>query len=245
VNNFCGKKLLYQFRMSMWKRDMNYANSKFVDSAGEVVVTLDCETVKLPSGRRSLNSIRSYLETVALANRRILGELLVDGASVDLSLPLDKLSFRRVDAVTISLSEQPVVLLTTAAQQVKRARESVDAALTLVLINDPATGRELWWKVAGQLKEPVLTLSLMPENLCRLWCGTTFQRLREWQLEQISMIVRRVDEACDSQDAIQLSDALEKLVLPWLDKLAEHIQIWQDATQAGARLALNSADYQA
>ena len=224
----------------MWKRDMNYTNSEFVESAGEVRVTLDCEKVVLPSGRRSLNSIRSYLETMALANQRMLGEFLVDGCPIDLSLPLDNLSFRCVDAVTVPLCELPLVLLTTAGHQVSRARESVEAALTLVLINNPATARELWWKVASQLKEPVLTLSLMPENLCELRCGTTFQKLRRWQLEQIAMIVRKVDAACDSQDNIKLSDALEKLVLPWLDQLAEHIRLWHDATQAGARLGMNS-----
>ena len=217
----------------------NYSNSEIVESAGDVQVTLDCERLVLPSGRRSLNSIRSYLEMLALAGQRILGEFIVDGRPIDPSMPLDNLSFRRVDAMTISLREQPLVLLSTASQQVTRARESVQAALTLVLINDAVTGRELWWKVAGQLKEPVLTLSLMPENLCQTWCGTTFEKLRRWQLEQISMIVRRVDMACDSGDNIQLSDALEKLVLPWLDKLAEHIQIWQAATQAGSRLGIN------
>jgi hypothetical protein len=176
---------------------------------------------------------------VALANQRVLGEFVVDGCAVDLSLPVGNLSFQRVDAVTVSLTELPLLLLNTAGQQTSRARASVDAALTLVLINNPFTARELWWQLACQLKEPVLTLSLMPENLCELCCGTTFQKLRRWQLEQISLIVRRVDEACDSQDNLRLSDALENLVLPWLDRLAEHIRLWHDATQTGVRLGLN------
>jgi hypothetical protein len=215
---------------------MNYTNSKFVGSAGEIPVTLDCETVVLPTGRNSLNSIRSYLESLALAGQRVLAEFAVDGCAVDPAMPLDKVSFRRVDAVTVPLNELPLLLLTTAGQQVDRAHASVEAALTLVLINNPVTARELWWNIACQLKEPVLTLSLMPENLCQLWCGTTFYKLRQWQLEQIAMIVRRVDEACESQDNIKLSDALEKLVLPWLDKLGEHVRLWQAATQAGVRL---------
>lgn len=218
---------------------MSETNIGLAESTGEILVTLDCETVVLPAGRRSLNSIRSYLETVALANQRILGELLVDGNPVDFSMPVGNLSFRRVDAVTAPLGELPLLLLANAGRQVSRARESVDAALTLVLINNPATARELWWNVASQLKEPVLTLSLMPEHLCQLWCGTTFQKLRRWQLEQIATLVRRVDEACDSQDNIRLSDTLEKFVLPWLDRLAEHIRLWQHAAQAGARLAVN------
>jgi hypothetical protein len=195
--------------------------------------------VTLPGGRNSLASIHSYLDSVALANQRILGEFLVDGHPVDLSQPMTNLAFRRVDAVTAPLCELPLLLLTTAGRQAERARAAAEAALTLVLINNSNVARELWWNVASQLKEPVLTLSLMPENLCQLWCGTTFQKLRRWQLEQISRIMQRVDQTCDSPNNIQLSDALENLVLPWLDRLGEHIRLWQDATQAGVRLAGN------
>jgi hypothetical protein len=224
----------------MWKRDMNHKKSEFVEAAGDVLVTLDCEVVALPNGRSSLGSIRSYLESVALANQRVLAEFSVDGCVVDLSMPLAKIPFNRVDAVTVPLTDLPLLLLTTAAHQVNRARASVDAALTLVLINHPKTARELWWNIASQLKEPVLTLSLMPENLCQLWCGTTFHKLRRWQLEQVAMIVRKVDEACEAEDNIRLSDALEKHVLPWLDKVGEHVCLWLDATQAGARLGIKN-----
>lgn len=217
---------------------MNYTNIEFVESTGRVQVTLDDELMVLPSGRRSLNSIRSYLESIALANQRVLGEFFVDGCAVDLSMPVSDFSFRRIDATTVPLDDLPVLLLATAAQQASRARASVDTALTLVLINNPEKAREMWWNLASHLKEPVLTLSLMPESLCQLWCGTNFQKLRRWQLEQISTIVRRVDEACDSQDNIRLSDALEKLVLPWLDKLGELIRMWNDAAEAGSRLGI-------
>lgn len=217
---------------------MNYKNSGILKSAGEILVTLDRATVVLPPGRHTLNAIRSFLEAEALANQRVLGEFLVDGHIMDLALPLDHLSFRRVDAITLPLTDLPLVLLTTAAQQVGRAHAAVQEALMLVLINPPLIARELWWKIAGQLKEPVLTLSLMPETLCELWCGSSFHKLRRWQLEQIAMLVRRVDEACDSQDNLQLSDALEKSVLPWLEQLNEHIALWHEAALAGVRLRL-------
>jgi len=218
---------------------MNFSETGFTESAGEILVTLDCEAVAIPRGRNSLNSIRSYLESRALASHRVLAEFTVDGCAVDPSLPLDTLPFHRVDALTVNLGELPLLLLATASQQVERARTSVETALTLVLINNPAVARELWWKIAGQLKDPILTLSLMPEQLCLLSCGTTFQQLRRWQLEQISVIMQRVDVACETQDNLKLSDALEKLVLPWLDRLGEHIRLWQNATQAGSRLGLN------
>jgi hypothetical protein len=218
---------------------MKHTNLGFAESAGEILVTLDCESVLLPAGRNTLNSVRSYLESLALANQRVLAEITVDGCAVDLSMPLEKLPFRRVDAVTLPLDELPLLLLTTAAQQVNRARRSVEVALTLVLINNPANARELWWNIASQLKEPVLTLSLMPETLCQARCGTTFHKLRRWQLEQLAMIVGKVDATGASKDNIQLSDALEKMVLPWVDKLSEHIRLWLDAMQAGARLGIN------
>jgi len=219
---------------------MSYSKIGITEPAGEISVTLDCEPVLLPAGRISFAAIRSYLETLALASQRVLAEISVDGFPLDLSLPLDRCSVRRIDAVTVPLNELPLLLLITAGRQADRARESVEAALTLVLINTPARAREVWWNLAGQLKEPVLTLSLMPENLCRLRCGITFDKLRRWQLEQIAILVRRVDEACESQDNIRLSDALEKLVLPWLEQLGEQIRLWQHAMFAGARLGIQT-----
>jgi hypothetical protein len=212
-----------------------------VCTPGEIVVTLDCETIPLPTGRNSINSIRSYLESIALASQRILGELVVDGQSADLCQPIADMPFRRMDALSIPLGGLPLLLLATARQQTERLRAAVETSLTLVLINNPANARELWWIIAGQLKEPVLTLSLMPEQLCQLWCGTTFIKLRQWQLEQISLIMQKVDAACTLDDNIRLSDALENLVLPWLDRLQEHIQLWQEAARAGARLGKDSA----
>lgn len=214
---------------------MHNANTGPAKSSRELLVTLDSIPVALPFGRRSLNSVRSYLESVALANQRLLGELLVDGQGVDLTLPLGDIAFHRVDAATVALTDAPVLLLSRAEHQVRQAASAVQGALTLVLINSPGTARELWWKLAAQLKEPVVTLSLLPENLCEHWCGTTFQKLRRWQLEQVAMLVNRVDMACDTGDTIQISDALEKNVLPWLQNLGEHIHLWRESILAGAR----------
>jgi hypothetical protein len=212
-----------------------------MEITGQIVVMLDCETLALPAGRKSLNSIRSYLESQALSKQRILAEFIVDGTPQDLSLPLEQQSFSRVEAVTISLEELPLLLLNTAGRQVARAQASVEATLTLVLINNPNTAHELWWNLAGQLKEPVLTLSLMPENICQLCSGVSFERLRRWQLQQLAIIVRRVDAACDSGDNILLSDALEKTVLPWLTSLGQQIELWHETALAALRLGIKRA----
>src|ERR1039458_909819 len=117
---------------------MNRPNTGLAVSAGEILVTLDSEVVVLPAGRNSLNAIRSYLESLALAGQRVLAVLAVDGCPVNLSLPLiDQPAFCRIDAETLSLEEFPLLLLTTAGQQGDRARAAAEAALTLVLINNP------------------------------------------------------------------------------------------------------------
>ena len=220
---------------------MNDANASFGRAAESIVVTLDSEPVVPPAGRYSLNAIRAYLETIALTEQRVLSVFAVNGQPANLALPLIQPKvLSRVDAETIALEELPLLLLTTAGQQADRAREAVEAALTLVLINKPATNRELWWRIACQLKEPILTLSLMPEELCQFCCGSTFHKLRRWQLEQIAAIVRKVDAACETKDNIKLSDALEKIVLPWLQNLVENIRLWHDATVAGNFLGLNT-----
>jgi len=196
--------------------------------------------VDLPAGRLSLNSIRCFLETSALKRQRVLAVLAVDGQPANLALPLpDAAGVSRVDAESIALDELPLLVLTTAQQQVERARESVETAVTLVLINRPAAARELWWSLACQLKEPILTLSLMPGKVCRLCGDVAFDQLRKWQLEQIAAIVREVDAACDSQDTVKISDALENRVLNWLRKLDEMIHLWFSAVSAGYQLGIN------
>jgi hypothetical protein len=92
------------------------------------------------------------------------------------------------------------------------------------------------------LKEPVLTLSLLPDNVCGTPDGhTSPTQLRKWQLEQIAAIIRDVDEACHSQDTIPLSNALENRVLPWLQNLSELISLWHETVLAGSRLGISSA----
>jgi hypothetical protein len=209
---------------------------------GEIETTLDGLPVKLPSGRRSLNAIRCYLETLALENQRILCSLRVDGKPANLSLPLvHRGAFCRIEAETVALKETSILLLKTALQQAERARECVETAITLVLINDIRVAQELWWSLARQLKEPVLTLSLLPDNTCEQADGhASLTQLREWQLEQVAAIIKDVDKVCSSKDTIPLSDALENRVLPWLQELSEFINLWHETAMAGFRLGISN-----
>jgi hypothetical protein len=205
-----------------------------------IAATLDGMPVKLPSNRDSLNAIRCFLEALALKNQRILHTLCVDGELVNLAAPMiHRGEFSRIAAETSALEDTSVLLLETALQQIAHTRECVETAVTLVLINDMRTAREIWWNLAGQLKEPVLLLSLLPENLCgQADGGTSPAQLRKWQLEQIGGIIRRIDQSCQSGDTIELSNALENLALPWLQKLSELIGLWRETILAGLRLGI-------
>ena len=213
------------------------------ETHGEIEITLDGLPVELPLEHCSLNAIRCHLETLALEKQRILCSLSVDGKQVNLLMPLVRReSFCRIEAGTVALKETSILLLKRALQQVEHARECVETAITLVLINDVHVMRELWWDLARQLKEPVLTLSMLPDNVCGPANGrTSLIQLRKWQLEQIAAIIRDVDKVCYSEDAIPLSDALENRVLPWLQELSEFISLWHETEMAGFRLGINQA----
>ncbi len=209
----------------------------------EMEVLLDGLPVGLPSGHRSLAAIRCHLEALALERQRILYSLSVDGQPVNLALPLrGREVFNRVEAGTVALEETSLLLLKKAFQQTDYARECVETALTLVLINNGQVAHEVWWNLALILKEPVLTLSLLPENVCGAADGRTSSlQLRKWQLEQVAAIIRDVDEACRSQDSLPLSNALENRALPWLEKLSELICLWHETVLAGSRLGISHA----
>jgi hypothetical protein len=215
-----------------------------VSEANETIeITLDGLPVLPPLEYHSLPAIRCYLETLALEKQRILCSLSVDDEPLNLALPLVKGSgFCRVEAETIPLEERSLLLLKTALQQVGQARECVETAITLILINDARVARELWWNLARQLKEPVLTLSLLPDSACGpANGGASLTQLRKWQLEQIAAIIKDVDAVCHSEDTIPLSNALENRVLPWLQNLNELVILWHETAQAGTRLGMSCA----
>ena len=213
-----------------------------LDSAphSAIEATLDGLPVELPSERSSVNAVRSFLEILALEKQRVLHSLSVDGEPLNLTSPVvHRGNFSRIEAGTISLEDTSVLLLDTAMRQIKQVRGCIESAVALVLINDMRTAREIWWNLAGQLKEPVLTLSLLPDNLCGPANGrASLAQLRKWQLEQIAVIISIIDLACCSGDTLKLSDALETRVLPWLQKLSELTALWRETEMAGLRLGI-------
>jgi len=198
---------------------------------------LDGLLVGLPPGRRSLVAIRSYLETLAMENQRILCSFTVDGELTNLNQSLAaRKTFSRIEAETLDLDDLPLQMIRTALQQTVVARKRVESAITLVLINDGLMARECWWDLAQALKSPLLTLSLLPETICGPANGrSSLVQLRKWQLQQLARIIKSVDAACWSEDSAVLSNALETEVLPWLDELQKFISFWKETAAAGSR----------
>jgi len=243
VNNFLIIKRLRHASCGLLYKYMSDNLFGSAPSGSKLVITLDGQPVEVPWRHPSLSAIHCFLEALALKGQRILYSLSVDGESVNLALPLTHDgTFCRVVAETAALKERSVLLLKTALQQVESARECVETAITLVIINDGCVARELWWNLARLLKEPVLTLSLLPDNTCGAGHGgASLSQLRKWQLEQVAAIIRDVDQACHSEDTIPLSNALENRVLPWLQNLSELINLWHDTAMAGDRLGMGCA----
>ena len=202
-------------------------------------IVLDGQMVFLPPRRRSLAAIRSYLETIALEQQRFLCAFYVDGQPLGLGECLENgRRFARIEGKTIDLAHVPLQIVATARQQILKIREQVSAAVTRVLINDSRAGRELWWNLARDLKQPLLTLSLMPASSCALPNGSaSLMQLRKWQLQQLAAIIKDVDETCWSADPTALSNSLERRVLPWLDGLRATLDLWHETLAATALIS--------
>jgi hypothetical protein len=206
---------------------------------GGIEVVLDGLPIMLPAERRSLPSIRAYLETLALEQERILLTFNIDGERSHPSAPVTREPpVIRINAETIDLDDTPLRLVRTARQQANHARKQLEKAITLVLINEGHIAREFWWDLARDLKEPLLTLSLVPEGTFGgPGAGASARQLRQWQLQHLAAIIREVDQACWTEDTKILSNALESRALPWLDNLRASLELGHEALLAGSRAA--------
>ena len=90
--------------------------------------------------------------------------------------------------------------------------------------------------IARVLKEPLLTLSLLPEGIYHAPEGqVSLMQLRKWQLQQLGSVIQDVNSACEWDCPTVLSDALEKRVLLWLDKLHDSLNLWHETILSGMR----------
>jgi hypothetical protein len=205
-----------------------------------VEVKLDGLPLEIPAERQTLGGICSYLESVALHQQRILCSLAVDGAPINLTQPpADATPFGRIEAETMGLNDVPSQLIKAALLQTISLRERVQSAVGTVLINTRKHSLELWWGLSLALKEPLLTLSLLPDAIYNSGEGQApLTQLRKWQLEQLGSVIQDVNIACEWQDTAVLSDVLETRVLPWLEKLESSLNLWHETMLANSRGAV-------
>ena len=206
-------------------------------SEPRVQVRLDGSAVELPHDRSSLIAIHSYLDRLALERQRILLSFTVDGQPADRTrLAAYSVPFSSVEGATLELEHLPLQLIETALKQTQTVRARVESAVALVLINEGRVAREFWWELTQELKEPLLTLSLIPEPDRGVFGEqVSLAQLRKWQLHQLGRILKQVDEACHLEDLNTLSNALENRVLPWLESLSDSISLWHQTWLAGLR----------
>lgn len=201
-----------------------------------IEVKLDGLPLEIPAERQTLGGICSYLESMALHQQRILCSLSVDGAPINLTQPPADVTFASVEAETMGLNDVPSQLIKAALQQTISLRERVQSAVAVVLINDRKQALSMWWGLSLALKEPLLTLSLLPENIYDAGEGqASLAQLRKWQLEQLGSVIQDVNIACEWDNPTILSDVLETRVLPWLDKLQSSLDLWHETLLATTR----------
>ncbi|MDW8308134.1 MAG: hypothetical protein RMK20_02030 [Verrucomicrobiales bacterium] len=144
--------------------------------------------------------------------------------------------FHRVEAETIGLEEMPLQVVATALEQTNALLARAEAALAQMCINDAAGAREVWWRLAADLKLPLITLSLLPLPGASPGQASPLQ-LRLWQLEQLAQIIRELNHHAESDDSHTLIEAFEKRLWPWLWRLRETLLLQRETLAAGARLA--------
>jgi hypothetical protein len=200
---------------------------------GDVQVLLDGTPVTMPPGNRSLSGIRSYLEALALEQQRVLCSFTVDGEALSPETdPVEVPSYSRIEGATFDLEEWPLELVCTAREQARQALHQVQSGVVLVLINNGQLAREWLWSLTKLLKEPLLTLNLLPEKLWgRSYNNVSVTRLRKWQLQQLGGIIRELDQAAWEDDSQMLAQALETRALPWLENLLAFFDLWYETLQ--------------
>jgi len=195
---------------------------------GGIEVKLDGLSLEIPAERHTLGGICSYLESIALHQQRILCSLAVDGAPINLTQPPDDATpFASIEAETMGLNDVPAQLIKAALAQTISLRDRVQSAVGVVLINERKQALELWWGLSLALKEPLLTLSLLPEAIYKGGEGqASLTQLRKWQIEQLGAVIQDVNSACEWNNSTVLSDVLETRVLPWLNNLQASLELW-------------------
>ncbi len=211
---------------------LNSTTNSSVDSSSDLKnpqILLDGSPIELPRGRHSVGAIRSHLETIALENHRVLWSFNVEEPTGRIAESFNY----RVEGLTMDIDDVPLRLIRIALQQTAEAKAALHKVLLTALIQEYAAAAELWWKLAKQLKQPLLTVSLLSENIIDMPPGTaSVSQIRRWQLQQLGAILREANEACWPQAKNKFPRVLETRVLVWLNNLQSSLELWQETLLA-------------
>lgn len=185
----------------------------------KVQITLDGQPVALSLKQgRSLHAIRCHLERVALKRQRVLFSLTINGTPVSLGESLSPFKrFHKIAARTIGFDQLGFQLVAVAADQVNSIHERVERLALQIMINDWSKAEKLWWDLMPELKDPLLTLSFVPPSVEMLPHGHEIgaKALKRFTMDLVK-IFEDIDEILTRKELIELSDALENRLLPWL-----------------------------
>ena len=141
--------------------------------------------------------------------------------------------FRRVSATTVTFKQLRLELLQSVRIQVSQLRRRVEAAALLVIINDWPNAECLWWELLPDLKEPLMTLNFLPEvAVTPPDKAAGAAQFIGRHTEQLTYIMSEVESSCERRDNLELSDALEQWLIPWLDELSHSLKQWQEKAAA-------------
>ena len=188
-----------------------------------IQVILDGRELRIPDHiRDSLPAIRSYLELLAIQQERVLWDLSVDGTPVHSQADFRTLTdFQRIQAQTVTFTELTRQLIDTAQAQVRALQNRVEAAAMQVLINDWPAVEKLWQQWAPEFLSPILIIKSL-RDLCgarmdELTLG--HQTLAE-HLAKFGPLWTRTEQAFERRDILDLSNAMDQLLGPWLAELS-------------------------
>jgi hypothetical protein len=203
-----------------------------------VQVLLDGAPIDSPENCRSLGGVRAHLEAVALKQHRIVYAFNVDGRPGDVQRLGEDGDFFKVEAETVALDEMPLYLLSMAIHQLNRAYAQALSATDVLVTKDCCVAREFWWDLSASLRQPLLTLSLIPESKLGQSAGASQATLRKWQFEQLGAIISDLNEACWSNDVNVLRNALWARVIPWIESLQRSLDLLNQGMMGAAAFAM-------
>jgi hypothetical protein len=187
-----------------------------------VQVTMDGQPIEVSLMQgKSLQAIRTRLEIMALKRNRVLFSLAVNGVPVSLGESMSPFkTFHKVVARTISFNQLSFQLIGVAADQVNTLHERVQRMSLQVMINEWHKAEEMWWDLMPDLKDPLLTLTFVPQAIEILPNGNEISSKAVKRFtDDLVLILEDINEIIERQELLELSNALENELLPWLRAL--------------------------